>query len=240
MTLSGQTVVILGGSAGIGFETARQAREAGAEIILTARDPQRLEGAARELGAKHSEAFDVTDPGALERFFSDLPGPIDHVMLSGPGPVYAPLSEMNLDDARRELDSHLSATLATALFTRGKVRPLGSLLFISGTGGRRPAVGMTIACTLTAATPAMVRNLALELAPTRVNVVAPGFVDTGLSARLLGGQLDARRAELRDKLPIRRVVEPQDVAALAVHIMSNDALTGGTYDVDGGQQLLGS
>jgi NAD(P)-dependent dehydrogenase (short-subunit alcohol dehydrogenase family) len=71
-----------------------------------------------------------------------------------------------------------------------------------------------------------------------VNLVAPGFVDTPLSAALLGDQLDARRAQLRDTLPIGRVVGPDDVAALAIHLMTNSALTGATYDVDGGQQLL--
>ena len=72
----------------------------------------------------------------------------------------------------------------------------------------------------------------------RANVIAPGFVDTPLSARLLGDNLDERRAQLRATLPIARVVGPEDVAALAVHIMTNTALTGATYDVDGGQQLV--
>jgi NAD(P)-dependent dehydrogenase (short-subunit alcohol dehydrogenase family) len=81
-------------------------------------------------------------------------------------------------------------------------------------------------------------NLALEIAPIRVNLVAPGFVDTPLSARLLGDQLDARREELRTTLPIKRVVGPADVAALAVHLMANGAVTGASYDIDGGQQLL--
>ena len=81
-------------------------------------------------------------------------------------------------------------------------------------------------------------TLALELAPVRVNLVAPGFVDTPLSASLLGDDLDKRRQQLRDTLPIGRVIGPADVAALAVHIMANTALTGATYDVDGGQQLL--
>jgi NAD(P)-dependent dehydrogenase (short-subunit alcohol dehydrogenase family) len=86
--------------------------------------------------------------------------------------------------------------------------------------------------------PAVTANLALELAPIRVNLIAPGFVDSPLSARLLGDDLEARRAELRERLPIRRVIGPADVAALAVHLMTNTALTGATYDVDGGQQLL--
>jgi NAD(P)-dependent dehydrogenase (short-subunit alcohol dehydrogenase family) len=91
---------------------------------------------------------------------------------------------------------------------------------------------------MTAAMPALTKNLALELAPVRVNLIAAGFVDTPLSASLLGEQLDARREQLRANLPIRRVVGPADVAALAVHIMGNTAVTGATFDIDGGQQLV--
>src|ERR1700682_6195660 len=97
---------------------------------------------------------------------------------------------------------------------------------------------MSLIGALTAAMPALTKNLALELAPIRVNLIAAGFVDTPLSASLLGDQLDARREQLRATLPIRRVVGPADVAALAVHLMTNSALTGATYDIDGGQQLL--
>jgi NAD(P)-dependent dehydrogenase (short-subunit alcohol dehydrogenase family) len=85
--------------------------------------------------------------------------------------------------------------------------------------------------------PAMTKNLALELAPVRVNLIAAGFVDTPLSASILDNQLDARREQLRTTLPIRRVVGPADVATLAVHIVTNAALTGATFDIDGGQQL---
>ena len=236
--LGGQTVVVIGGSSGIGLETARQAHAAGAKVVLTARTSERLESAARELEAQYTEAFDANDLGRLEQFFKNLPGPIDHVMLTAGGPHYVPLPEMKLDEARRQFDERLSVTLGTALFSRGKIRPGGSLLFVGGTGGRRPGIGLTLATTLTAALPALAANLALELAPTRVNVIAPGFVDTPLSASLLGDQLDARRAQLRETLPIHRVVGPADVAALAIHIMSNSALTGATYDVDGGQQLI--
>jgi NAD(P)-dependent dehydrogenase (short-subunit alcohol dehydrogenase family) len=86
--------------------------------------------------------------------------------------------------------------------------------------------------------PILIANLALELAPIRVNLIAAGFVDTQLSASILGKDLDKRRDELRATLPIRRVVGPADVAALAVHIMSNTALAGATYDIDGGQQFI--
>jgi len=109
---------------------------------------------------------------------------------------------------------------------------------LGGTVGRKVSTGFALISALTAALPAMTKNLALELAPIRVNVIAAGFVDTPLSARLLGDELERRRDQLRSTLPIRRVVGPEDIAALAVHIMTNTALTGATYDIDGGQQLV--
>ena len=95
--LLGQTVVVIGGSAGIGLETARRARAEGADVILTARNPERLQRAARELGALSSAAFDATDFDRLEKFFDEFPTPIDHVLVTGPGPYYAPLAEFDFE-----------------------------------------------------------------------------------------------------------------------------------------------
>ena len=236
--LHGQTVVVIGGSAGIGLETARRARAEGADVILTARDPDRLQRAANELDALSTAAFDATDFERLGRFFAELPRPIDHVLVTGPGPYYAPLAEFDFEAARRDLDAHILLPLHVARNAAHKVRPGGTLLFMGGTGGRSTAPGLALISALTAALPALTKNLALELAPVRVNLIAAGFVDTPLSASLLGDELENRRKQLRATLPIRRVVGPADVAALAVHIMTNTALTGATYDIDGGQQLV--
>ncbi|MFF7975541.1 SDR family oxidoreductase [Streptomyces sp. NPDC007905] len=236
--LADQTVVVIGASAGIGLETARQVRADGARVVMVGRNPERLRQAAAELDPVGTAAFDATDSERLKQFFDDLPGPVDHVMVTAGAPSYMPLDSMDLADARREFGDRLATTLGVALHSRGKVRAGGTLLFMGGTGGRRPGVGMAVVSAVTAALPALVANLALELAPVRVNLIAAGFVDTPLSAALLGDRLEARREELRATLPIRRVVGPADVAALAVHLMCNDALTGGTYDIDGGQQLI--
>lgn len=235
--LDGQTVVVIGGSLGIGLETARLARAHGAKVIITARNAERLEAAGREIGAE-TASFDATDFTQLTTFFDGLPTPIDHILVTGPGPYYAPLPELDLDRAREDLESHLLLPIQIGKLAIGKVRPGGTLLFMGGTGGRRSAPGMSVIGALTAAGPALTRNLAVELAPIRVNLIAAGFVDTPLSATLLGDQLDARREQLRTTLPIGRVVGPEDVANLAVHLMTNTALTGGTYDIDGGQQLV--
>ena len=236
--LLGQTVVVIGGSAGIGLETARRARAEGADVILTGRNRERLELAAAELDAQSTSAFDANDPTALQQFFEGLRAPIDHVLVTAGRPYYAPLAEMDFDEARRGLYEHPMVILGVARYAGPKVRPGGTLLFMGGTGGRRTGVGLGIISAATAALPALTANLALEIAPVRVNLIAAGFVDTPLSASLLGDQLDHRRDELRATLPIGRVVGPADVAALAVHLMANTALTGATYDIDGGQQLV--
>jgi len=145
---------------------------------------------------------------------------------------------MDFAKIRDLIGAHLLLALYVARNAANKVRPGGTLIFMGGTGGRRPAMGMSIASAVTAALPALTANLALEIAPVRVNLIAAGFVDTPLSAELLGDQLEKRRHQLRTTLPIGRVVGPADVAALAVHIMTNTALTGATYDIDGGQQFV--
>ncbi|MFI6086242.1 SDR family oxidoreductase [Streptomyces sp. NPDC051217] len=236
--LADQTVVVIGASSGIGLETARQVRALGGQVVMVGRDPRRLERAAEEVQPLSTMSFDATDTDRLQQFFSELPNTVDHVISTAGGPSYAPLADMDLAQTSRHFGERLSMTLGIAKYSQGRVRDAGTLLFIGGTGARRPGKGRAVTSALTAALPALTANLALELAPIRVNLIAAGFVDTPLSASLLGEQLEARREELRASLPIRRVVGPGDIAALAVHIMRNEAMTGATYDIDGGQQLL--
>jgi len=236
--LAGQTVVLIGGSAGIGLATARRARAEGADVILTARRADALEQAAREVGAQRTAAFDAYDARALATFFQELTEPIDHVLVTARGPSYKPLLEMRPEEVREQLADHIVLDLEVARAAAPRMRAGGTLVFMGGTGGRRINPAFGVASAATATLPPFTAALALALAPIRVNLIAAGFVDTPLSASLLGDALDARREELRNTLPIGRVVEAADVAALAVHIMANTALTGATFDIDGGQQFV--
>jgi NAD(P)-dependent dehydrogenase (short-subunit alcohol dehydrogenase family) len=236
--LLGQTVVLIGGSAGIGLETARRARQEGAEVVLVGRDPARLERAALDVDASSTAAFDAFDAAAIQQFFDGLPDPIDHVLVTAGGPKYVPLLEMSAEDVHEALGGHVVQSLDVARSAAPKMRPGGSLLIMGGTGGRKISRELGLFSAATAVLPPFTAALALQLAPVRVNLIAAGFVDTPLSASLLGDELDARREQLRTTLPIGRVVGPADVAALAVHLMTNTALTGATYDIDGGQQFV--
>ena len=180
--LTGQTVVVIGGSSGIGLEIARRVREEGAAVIITARDADRLHRAGLELKGSIA-AFDATDFDRLKRFFDELPAPVDHVLVTCAA------------------DRQLSLPQQLARNARSKIRPGGALLFAACTDDRRAAVSLS----------ALTRNLALELAPVRVNLIAVS---------------SAERAS------------PADLAAIALHLMSDTAITGATSEFDGGQQLF--
>ena len=234
--LPGQTVLVIGGSSGIGLETARRAHAEGASVIITARDPERVHRAGLELEASIA-AFDATDFDRLGRFFAEVRTQLDHVLVTVPGPR-VPQAELDVDEAHRELDAHLVLPLRVARIATGKIRPGGTLLFTGCIDYGRAERESAFVSALTAALSAMTKKLAFELAPVRVNLLAAGFVDTPLAAEVMGNAIDARREELRTTLPIGRVIGAGDVAALAVHLMTNTAVTGATFDIDGGQQLV--
>ena len=230
--LSGQTVLVIGGSSGIGLETARRARAEGAGLILTARNADRLHRAGLELGA-HIATFDAADLDRVAMFFGELSSSVDHVVVSGPGACFAP-AEPAADPADVDVIAYDLLATHVARSAAAVIRSGGTLVFFGTTmeGQLSPNRGPT--STLSTVTKA----LALELAPIRVNLIATGFIETPRSTRALGDQLAARRERLRATLPIRRTVTAGDVAALAVHLMINGAVTGATFDIDGGQQLI--
>jgi NAD(P)-dependent dehydrogenase (short-subunit alcohol dehydrogenase family) len=177
-------------------------------VILTGRNPERLQRAARDLDALSTAAFDAMDPIPLERFFRDLPT-IEHVMVTAGRPYYGRFVDMDFAQVRRLLDEHLFLALYVARNATNKVRPGGTLLFMGGIGGRRPAIGLSVASAVSNALPALTASLALEIVPVRVNLIAAGFVNS--PASLLGDQLDKRRNQLRATLSIRRAVGPPNV-----------------------------
>jgi NAD(P)-dependent dehydrogenase (short-subunit alcohol dehydrogenase family) len=237
-TLAGQVVVVIGGSSGIGLETARQAGLSGAEVVITGRNCARLEKAGAELGAARTAQLYLDDLEGLSSFFDSLPAKVDHVLVTGGGPTYATIAELDFVHARQVLDEHLLGSLRVARCAAGRLRAGGSLTLMTGSHARRPGPGLSIAAIAAAAVPVIAANAAVELAPVRVNAIAAGFVDTPLSAQLLGDELESRREQLRQTLPVRRVVTAGDVALAALHLMVSTAVTGATYTVDGGQQLI--
>lgn len=163
--LAGQTVILIGGSAGIGLETARRARAEGADVILTGRDPGRLDAAAAEVGAARTAAFDANDADAVADFFQSIPGPIDHVLITAGRPSYGPLLDMDIADVREALSGHVVVGLQVARAATPRMRPGGTLVFVGGTGGRRIDHRLGIISAATAALPPFTAALALRDRP---------------------------------------------------------------------------
>ena len=238
--LLGHTVVLIGGSAGIGLETARCARSKGADVILTGRNPERLKQAALDVDARGTAAFDADDSAGVKRFFDQLPGPIDHVLVAAyTRRSYGPMLESPSEEVGQGVGRRVSQVLEIARHAAPKMRPGGTLL-LTGGSERKFSREYGITPAAFSVLPPFTAALALELAPVRVNLIQAAFVDTALAATYFADSaaVEARREELRMTLPIRRVVGPADIAALAVHLMTNTAITGATYDIDGGQRLI--
>lgn len=151
--LAEQTVVVIGGSGGIGLETARRARSEGADVILTGRNPDRLGKAAAEVGARDTAAFDAKDTAALARFFQGLPDSIDHVMITASGPSYGPLLQMDPAQVPEALSDHLMLALEVTRCAVAKMRPGGTLVFMGFAGAQRVAPGLGIAAAAGSALP---------------------------------------------------------------------------------------
>ncbi len=236
--LAGASVLVLGGSSGIGLATARAAAAAGAEVAIAGRDGERLERAAAELGgAVATHALDVGEEAAVAQLFERL-GAVDHVLYTAGSLAGAPVAELDPAALREVLDTRFWGAVHLAKHGAPRIREGGSITLMSGTSVERPVAGGAIGTAAVGAIEALTRTLAVELAPLRVNCLRAGVVDTPLLDAFFGDQRDAVVAELGTGLPVGRVGRPEDVAAAALFLMSNGYATGSTLTLDGGALLV--
>ena len=237
MALEGERVVVVGGSSGIGLETARLALAAGASVTIAGRSEDRLRRAAADLGgAVRSVVADVTDDGSVKALF-DGETRVDHVFLPagelkpGGGDVLG----ADLSALRSILESRLLGVVHVVRRARPKMTG-GSITLMSGLYANRPAPGAALGAAAVAAIDGMTRALALDLAPIRVNAVAPGLIDTPLWDSF-GPQREAILAQAT-ALPVGRIGRPDEVAAAVLLLMSNGFVTGTVLAIDGGGSLV--
>ena len=236
--LQDRTVLIFGGTSGIGLAAARQARAAGASVIVVGFDAAGAERVAAEHGFAGWRAADVTKPDTITAALADI-AQVDHLVLLAGTFVAGKVLEAEVDHLRRAFEERIWAAIHTLRALGERLAPEASVTFISGALADRPtAQGTAVLAAASAAMEALARGLALELAPQRVNTVSPGTTNTPLLARTLGANRDGYVAMLREKLPLHRLGTAEEVGAAVVFLMSNGLLNGETLHVDGGSRLV--
>ncbi|MGK3982992.1 SDR family oxidoreductase [Sorangium sp. So ce136] len=238
MNLEQQHVVVIGGSSGIGLGVARACLARGASLTLVSRSPEKLAGAAAELGdARRVRTFaaDVTQEAEVRSLFNEHP-PARHVVVTAVQGHYQPVREMDIAAARHLIDSKLVAALHVAKHAR--IEPGGSLVFTTGIAAVRPGPGGSVVAAVNGALMSLVRALAIELAPVRVNALSPGWVDTPVWDSIAGGAKEQRFAQHARRLPVGRIGAPADIADAALFLMGNGFTTGEVLHVDGGHRLV--
>jgi len=233
MSLANNTVVILGGSSGIGLATAKAARSEGAHVIITGRSRERLAAAEKDLGGDiRTVALDVADEAGTRALFSEIDR-VDHVFITAGTVLFDLKLAPDTASIHPALDMRFWGAFYAAKFAATKMRAGGSITFMSGTTAIRPLRGASVATASCGAVEAFARSLAVDLAPIRVNTIQPGLVDTPF-LDVLGERRAAIIAEYSKRLPVGRPGRPEEIADAVLFLMKNAFVTGITLTVDGG------
>jgi NAD(P)-dependent dehydrogenase (short-subunit alcohol dehydrogenase family) len=239
------TVVIIGGSSGIGLAVARRSLADGATVVIAGRSQERLGAARAELARTGPAAgrlvtfpADIGDLAQVTRLF-DRVGALSHLVVTAADLPYGPAVSLPEESILRAVRSKILGPLFAAQQAAPRITAPGSITFTSGVAAHRPAPGGALAATVNGALESMVRALALELAPIRVNAVSPGWVDTPVWDQLATPEAkDARMTEMAARLPARRLGRPGDIANAVAFLLADDFVTGTVLHAEGAQLLV--
>lgn len=237
--LSGQGLVVIGGTSGVGLEVARAAAARGARVVIAGRDRSRAEAACADLGnGVAARALDAGDRSALDAFFAEV-GPVDHLVLTlSGGEGGGEFASLDLRALRRGFEAKFWPQLETVQAALTALAPAASVTFVTAVSARIARPGTTGLAAINGALEAMVGGLARELAPRRVNAVSPGVIDTTWWGQAPAAVRQAVFEEQARTLPVGRVGRPQDVAQSVLFMATNGFTTGSIIECDGGLHLL--
>jgi NAD(P)-dependent dehydrogenase (short-subunit alcohol dehydrogenase family) len=239
-SLKGQKIVVVGGSSGIGLGVATAALEDGAEVVIVGRSATRLKAAQKSLGGRAKGiAADMTSEADIAHLFDEV-GAFDHlVSTAGTPPPNYPIGDTDMAFVRGFVDNKLIGAVMLAKHAVRGLKNGGSMIFTSGINKDRPPVpGGAVVSAIAGSFSYFARALAQELAPTRVNIVSPGWVDTPMWDELVGEAKTGYFAAMAGRVPAGKVAAPADVAPAYLYLMGNEFMTGETIHIDGGQRLV--
>lgn len=239
MKLNGKTILILGGTSGIGLATAKAAAEEGAHVVIASSRQKSIDAALASLpGNTKGHVLDLSRKDSIARFFEGA-GEFDHlVYTAGENLELAEISELSIDWARQFWNIRYWGAYTTVKYATPHIRAGGSIVLTSGVAGARPRKGWTVAASICSAMDGLTRALAVELAPVRVNAVSPGVVRSPLWGAMSEHDREAMYRDASARLPVGRVGEVEDIAEAYLYLMRENFSTGQVIVVDGGTVLV--
>jgi NAD(P)-dependent dehydrogenase (short-subunit alcohol dehydrogenase family) len=239
ITLEHSRVVVAGGTSGIGFAVAEAAAHAGAEVIIASSNPARVAAALEQLPkGTRGESLDLTDEKQVSAFFTRV-GAFDHlVYTAGESLLLQTVAELSIEAAQKAFEVRYWGALKAVKYATPLIRKGGSITLTSGVASTRPLPAWTIASSILGAMESLTRALAIELAPLRVNAVAPGVLRTAMWNSMSEADREGLYTYIAEKMPVQRVGEASDVAQTYLHLMQQGFSTGQVVVVDGGHVLV--
>jgi NAD(P)-dependent dehydrogenase (short-subunit alcohol dehydrogenase family) len=236
MQLKDQNVIIIGGSSGIGLATAYLAQSQGAVVTITGRSEDKLQRAANDLGVAKTAILDMAKETDIRQLFTDCPA-IDHLVILGASLALGAMQDAPLEDLSRPITDRLLGAIQVIRHAIPKMSG-GSVTLMSGLLASRPVVGMSAVAAAIGGIEAMTRALALELAPVRVNAIAPGYIDTPMLRAALNDQYKGVVKAQSATLPVQRIGTAEETARAIVFLMTSGFITGEILHIDGGARLI--
>jgi len=238
-SLEGKKVIILGGSAGIGLATAQAAAQEGAQVNIVSGNQQRIDQALATLPATAKGAVaDLSKEQNIKEFFQKS-GAFDHLVYTAAENLnLTVIAETDIEKARAFFNLRYWGAFTAIKYGAPNIRPGGSISLISGTANARPGKGWSLATSICAAVEGLVRAMAVELAPIRVNSVVPGVIRTNLWAGMAEKDREGFFQAMEETLLLKRIGEAEDVALAFLYLMKQQFGTGQNIVVDGGTLLV--
>ena len=241
MSLAERSVIVVGGRSGIGWAVAQAAVAAGARVMIASSNANRVAEAAADLGhGARGVTVDVTDPASVDVAFADVEV-VDHLVFTAGdwgGLRRAPLADLDLAAARSLFGVRFWGALTVVKALRGRLTPGGSVTLTDGMIAHRPTPGAAVSSAMAGAVEHLVRGLAVELAPIRVNGVCPGLIRTGVWDSIAPDAREEQFRRMTQRQPLPRIGEPDEVAQAYLYLMRAGYTTGQVLKVDGGSSVV--
>jgi NAD(P)-dependent dehydrogenase (short-subunit alcohol dehydrogenase family) len=237
-SLSDTHVVVLGGSSGIGLAAAAAAKARGADITLVGRTPTKLEAAARTIGGARTAVADIGSKQAMEALFQTMTH-VDHLVITAGSFIAGKLPDSDPDELLASLHERIAGPVYAIKAALPVMRSTGSIVLTSGQlADRQTAHGTSVIACAVRGIEALARSLALELKPVRVNVIAPGFVDTPLFDVFRPDERAAMFAQVTSTLPGGRIGYPEEAGDAIAFLLGNEYMNAEVLHVDGGGRFV--